>query len=272
MNNILTFDLEDWYHGNFIYDNNRTDYFDRVVEPTLKIINLLKETDNKATFFVLGCVADRYPQLIKKIHNEGHEIASHSYEHKLIYNLNRDEFAADIKKSVDILEKIIGEKICGYRAPYWSLHLKIDWAWNVLQENGLLYDSSLYPFKTYLYGDNKNPRFKYDLNNGSLVEIPPSTLEIGRIRIPFCGGFYFRVLPYWFVKWSINRINKHDKQPAIFYLHPYEIDVKKPRSSQGFKNNFILHANIKKAEKKLLKLLMDFKFVSIRDYYNLKLD
>ncbi|MFX0199075.1 MAG: polysaccharide deacetylase family protein [Candidatus Hodarchaeota archaeon] len=272
MNNILTFDLEDWYHGNFLdSDNNQADPVDRVIEPTLKIIKILKDTSNKATFFVLGSVADKYPELIKKIYQEGHEIASHSFEHKLIYNLGRDKFAADVKKSVNILENIIGEKIYGYRAPYWSLYLQTDWAWDVLQKNGLLYDSSLYPYKTYLYGDNSIPRFKYDLNNYSLFEIPPSILKVLEIRIPFCGGFYFRVLPYWFVKWGINRINKLDKQPAVFYLHPYEIDIEKPKSSHGFKNNFILHANIKKTEQKLLNLLMDFKFVSIKDYYNLKL-
>ncbi len=274
MNNILTFDVEDWYHGNFLdnnNNNNRAGTIDRVIEPTLKIINILKETSNKATFFVLGCVADKYPELIKEIYQEGHEIASHSYEHKLIYNLDRDEFATDIKKSVDILENIIGEKIYGYRAPYWSLYLQTDWAWDVLRKNGLLYDSSLYPFKTYLYGDNNIPRFKYYLSNSSLFEIPPSILEVLKIRIPFCGGFYFRVLPYWFVKWGINRINKYEKQPAVFYLHPYEIDAKKPKSSQGFRNNFILHVNIKKAEQKLSNLLRDFKFVSIREYYNFKL-
>ncbi len=271
MNNILTFDVEDWYHGNFLDNgNNQVDSVDRVIEPTLKIIKILKETSNKATFFVLGCVADKYPELIKKIYQEGHEIASHSYEHKLIYNLDRDKFAADIKKSVNILENITGEKIYGYRAPYWSLYLRTDWAWDVLDKNDILYDSSLYPYKTYLYGDNSIPRFRYELSNCSLFEIPPSTLEVSKIRIPFCGGFYFRVLPYWFVKWGINRINKLDKQPAVFYLHPYEIDVKKPKSSQGLRNNFILHANIKKAEQKLFNLLTDFKFVSIKDYYDLK--
>ncbi len=272
MDNILTFDIEDWYHGNFLEnDHKQTDPIDRVTEPTLRILNHLKETSNKATFFVLGCVADKYPDLIKHICQEGHEIASHSYKHKLIYNLNRDAFASDIKKSLDTLENIIGEKVYGYRAPYWSLYLKTDWAWDVLRKNGFLYDSSLYPYKTYLYGDKSIPRFKFDLFHCSLFEVPPSVLEVMKMRIPFCGGFYFRILPYWFVKWGIKRINKIDKQPAIFYLHPYEIDVKKPKSSQGFRNNFILHANIKKAEKKLLDLLRDFHFVSIKNYYNLTL-
>jgi polysaccharide deacetylase family protein (PEP-CTERM system associated) len=269
MNNILTFDLEDWYHGNFLDNNDQVHPVDRIVEPTLRIIDILRKTSNKATFFVLGCVADKHPELVKEVYREGHEIASHSYEHKFSYSRDRDRFATDVKESVDTLENIIGAKIYGYRAPYWSLYLETDWAWEVLRQNGLLYDSSLYPYRTYLYGDSTIPRFRFDLHNCSLFEIPPSILEISKVRIPFCGGFYFRILPYRFVKWGISRTNQLDKQPAVFYLHPYEIDVEKPRSSQGIRNNFILHANIKRAERKLWSLLMDFSFVSIRDYYNL---
>lgn len=270
MKNILTFDLEDWYHGNFL--DNGENNIDRLVEPTLKILKILKDTANRATFFVLGCVAEKYPDLIKKIHKQGHEIASHSFEHKLIYNRDRNEFARDIEKSVKVLENIIEDKIFGYRAPYWSLNFNTNWAWKILYQNGMTYDSSVYPYKTYLYGDSNAPRFKYNVNcdkNCSLLEIPPSTIEIWGKRIPFCGGFYFRILPYWFIKWGINRINNLDKQPAVFYLHPYEIDVNKPKSSKGFRNNFILHANIKKAEKKLWRLLKDFRFVSIKEFYYL---
>jgi polysaccharide deacetylase family protein (PEP-CTERM system associated) len=269
MNNILTFDIEDWYHGNFLDDSSHMDPVDRVVEPTLKITSMLRDTSNKATFFVLGCVADKHPGLIKEISREGHEIASHSYEHRLAYDLDPGVFAEDIKRSVGTLEDIVGEKIRGYRAPYWSLYRNTDWAWDVLEENGLLYDSSLYPYKTYLYGDNTIPRFRFDLAKSPLFEVPPSTLEISRMRIPFCGGFYFRVLPYWFVRWGIKRINRSEDEPAMFYLHPYEIDPAKPRSSQGLRNNFILHANVKRTEGKLVRLLTDFQFVSIRDYYGL---
>lgn len=270
MKNLMTFDLEDWYHGNFLDENifGKNDV-DRVVEPTLTILEMLQESGNSATFFVLGCVAEKHPELIKKIHQQGHEIASHSYEHNLIYKLNKNEFQKDVEKSVKILEGIIGDKIIGYRAPYWSINYEMEWVWESLKQNGIIYDSSIYPFKTYYYGDNNASRFKHNLSwneNNSLIEIPPSTLEIMNNRIPFCGGFYFRILPYWVVRWAINRINNLENYAAVFYLHPYEIDVNKPRSSKGFRNNFILHVNIKKAEKKLRKIMKDFKFVSIKDY------
>ena len=214
LRNLLTFDLEDWYHGNFIYnDTSNIDKVDRVVEPTLKILELLKNTGNYATFFVLGCVAEKYADLIKQIYNQGHEIASHSYNHNIVYNLKPEEFSQDLEKSIKILEKTINDKIIGYRAPYWSVNKDMDWAWPILKQNGIRYDSSIYPFKTYLYGDNDAPRFKYEISlqkANRLIEIPPTTLEVCKKRIPFCGGFYFRLLPYQLVKWGIKRVNKSD--------------------------------------------------------------
>ncbi len=270
--NLLTFDLEDWYHGNFLEEGEIAETQDRVVEPTEKILKILEATGNQATFFVLGCVAEKYPELIKKIHQNGHEIASHSYKHNIIYKLNREDFETDLKKSISILESIINDKVIGYRAPYWSIYQDMDWVWEVLSENGIVYDSSVYPFKTYLYGDNNVPRFKYYLNwsddGNRIVEIPPSVLAFGGRRIPFSGGFYFRLLPYRIVKWAIQRTNINDGRPVVFYLHPYEIDPKKQKNSKGFKNNFILHVNIKKAEAKLFRLLSDFKFVNVKDYLN----
>ena len=269
MQNLLTFDLEDWYHGNFVYDDSISiKKTDRIVEPTEKILRLLKSTNNKATFFVLGCAAAKFPHLIRKIYDEGHEIASHGFNHNLVYKLSGPSFAADVKRSIEILEKIIKNKIIGYRAPYWSLNRNMDWAFEILHENGILYDSSIYPFKTYLYGDSQAPRFRHEIRLGSsaVIELPPSTLSFFRQRLPFSGGFYFRLLPYKFTRWSISKINKKEKEPVVFYLHPYEMDINKPRSSKGFRNNFILEANVHKAEDKLKRLLRDFQFVSIRTY------
>lgn len=274
LSNILTFDLEDWYHGNFLNEDisEWDTYEDRVVEPTLKIISMLENTGNKATFFVLGYVAEKFPELVEQIHQKGHEIASHGYDHKLAYEKSKSEFEADVKRSIEMLEEITNEKVIGYRAPYWSLNEDMDWAWEVLYSCGIQYDSSIYPFKTYLYGSNHVPRFRYQINligGNAIIELPPSTIELFGKRIPFCGGFYFRILPYWFIKWGIQRINEREKQPVVFYLHPYEIDVNKPQSSKGFRNNFILHVNLKKAEYKLFNLLKDHKFTSIKEFYHL---
>lgn len=270
MVNILTFDLEDWYHGNFLENEEQIKNREsRVVEPTLRILELLKQTNSKATFFVLGSVAEEYPALIKKIHEQGHEIASHGYKHRLVYKLSPQEFSKDVDKSLKVLHSIINEKIIGYRAPYWSINPDMEWPIETLIENGMLYDSSIYPFKTYLYGDNEAPRFKYKVQtkkSRQFIELPPSVLEVLGKRIPFCGGFYFRLLPYWLIRRGFQQINKKEKQPAVFYLHPYEIDNKKTKNSKGFKNNFILHVNVKKAEKKLTKLLNDFQFISIKNY------
>ena len=270
MINLLTFDLEDWFHGNFIFDqDDNVEKDSRVVEPTLRILKILEDTGSQATFFVLGSVAEKYPDLIKKIHDQGHEIGSHGYHHKLVYQQSRKNFSADVGRCIGILQQITNDKIIGYRAPYRSIYSNRSWAFEVLRESGIEYDSSVYPFKTYLYGENKVPRFKYLINGKTkdeLLEIPPSVLEILYRRVPFCGGFYFRLFPYWFVKWGIKRINRIEHQPAVFYLHPYEIDIKKTKNSKGLKNNFILHVNVKKAEKKLKKLLTDFRFISIKAY------
>jgi len=270
MRNILTFDLEDWFHGNFIFDENEESYSEsRVLEPTTRLLTLLKNTKNRATFFVLGSVAEKYPTLIEKIAEDGHEIASHGYLHRLVYELSQAEFEEDVRRSVSVLRPLAGKEILGFRAPYWSIYPDMKWAFEVLLSMGFKYDSSVYPFKTYLYGSNDAQRFRYriELDNGrSITEIPPSVLKVQRKRIPFCGGFYFRLLPYRFVRWGINRVNRKENMPSVFYLHPYEIDAKKTKNSKGFKNNFILHVNVKRAEKKLTRLLNDFSFISMKEY------
>ena len=273
MKNVLTVDLEDWYHGNMLEDEETSflEYESKLIELTEKILFLLDKYENKATFFVLGECAENFPDLIVEIHKRGHEIASHGYEHKLIYNRSKDYFAEDLKKSITLLEDIIGEKVLGFRAPYWSVYKENAWVFDVLENNGIVYDSSLFPFRTYLYGDNSYSRFQNSITNSSNIkieEIPPSVLEFSGIRIPFCGGFYFRFLPYKFVKYGIKRINLMEGHPAVFYIHPYELDVKKPRTSKGWVNNFILDFNIKNTEKKFVKLLRDFTFTSIKSYFD----
>ncbi len=271
MQNIFTVDLEDWYHGNFIDDPSYTSivYEERLIDSTIKILSLLKKTNNLATFFVLGIDAEKFPELITRIANDGHEIASHCYEHKLVYNRTRESFDADLKKSKEIIESIIGDTIIGFRAPYWSVKEDIEWVWEVLLENGFKYDSSVFPFKTYLYGNSKAPRFKYQMNvNGNVLnEVPPTVLSLFNQRIPFLGGFYFRVTPFSLIKQGLTNINKKSQQPGVFYIHPWELDPDKPDNSTGLLNKFILNYNIGKTESKLSKLLHNFQFTSIKDFY-----
>jgi len=274
MKNILTFDIEDWYHPN-LADQELLATLpaeDRVEAPTLKIIDLLGQTNNKATFFVVGDIVEKFPHLVKKIVEQGHEVASHGYRHNLVYNYTKNQFETDLRSSLAALRAVTDEPILGYRAPSWSLGERTPWAWEALQKLGFVYDSSLYPFKTFLYGDNNASRFNYEIeinNSVSLMEHPPSVAQLFGKRIPFSGGFFFRVIPYPFIKLGIRQYNRAG-HPAIVYLHPWEIDVEQPRLDVDAKRRFILYANIKKTEKKLFKLLQDLEFVSIRDYYNLK--
>ena len=273
MINIMTFDIEEWYHSN-LTDLKALAKFkieDRVVDLTLRILDLLDETKNSATFFVLGDVAEKFPELALEIINRGHEVGSHGYRHNLVYNYTKAQFEEDIRRSVDVLGKAINRKILGYRAPSWSFNESTPWAWDVLNENGFQYDSSMYPFKTFLYGCNESPMFKYkkELQNGStLTELPPSVIDFWGKRLPFSGGFFFRVSPLWYVNWCIRRINKLGN-PAVIYLHPWEIDVEQPRVDVSAKDNFILYANLRKTEMKLRSLLKQHSFVSMKKYLSL---
>src|SRR3989339_2122985 len=211
MKNILTVDFEDWHHGNYrsLKSRNIDKTQSILVKTTRRLLNLFKIYNCRATFFVLGEIAEKYPQLIKDIHSQGHEIASHGYQHELVYQRTKNEFYADVKKSRQILENICGEKIYGYRAPSWSVdQVKTPWFKEILALEGFLYDSSIFPFSTYLYGNKKAPYFIYKLNKrNSLLEVPPTIYKFCQRRIPFSGGFYFRVAPYFLIKYFTKSIN-----------------------------------------------------------------
>jgi len=265
--NILTIDLEEWYHANYslIKNKNRKS---RIVQSTNILLQLLKKTKNKATFFVLGEVAEKNPNLIRKIARDGHEIASHGYNHDLVYMKSKEDFEKDLTKSIEIIETIIHKKVLGYRAPSWSVDKKrTPWFWDVLTCRGLKYSSSLFPFKTFLYGDNLAPRFPFKVNQ-KILEIPPSTLELFGKRVPFAGGFYFRLFPLCFIKWATNKINE-TKNPVVFYLHPREIDSKQYKLRLSLKDRFVHYYGIEKARKKFDNLLRIYKTISIRIFLGL---
>ncbi len=275
MQNILTIDLEEWFHANYhaeIFDNHRT-YEVRVIQNTHKLLELFAKYQAKATFFVLGCLAEQHPDLIRKLSLAGHEIASHGYSHELVYQQTPAEFREDVTKALNLIEAITQVKVLGYRAPSWSLTEQSLWAWEVLEDLGFKYDASVFPIKTYLYGLPASPRFSYhpEYNQQilSLLEIPSSTLRLLGKNWPFAGGFYFRVLPYTVIRYCLKSLNKR-QLPGIVYLHPREIDPAQPRLKLNTTENLIHYYGIKGCEQKLIRLLTEFEFTSIADYYQIR--
>ena len=272
MKNILTIDLEEWYHANYHDDvfNNKKTYQVRVVQNTHRLLALFAEYGAKATFFVLGHVAEEHPDLIRRISSAGHEIACHGYAHELVYQQTPEEFRVDVLKAKSLIEEITGLEVKGYRAPSWSVTEKSLWAWEVLEELGFAYDASVFPISTYLYGLPSSPRFAYhptykhqDLN---LLEVPSSTVQVLGKNIPFAGGFYFRALPYPLIAQGIKAVN-NEGQPALVYLHPREIDPGQPRLTLSLKESLIHYYGINGCEQKLIRILKKFEFTSIEEYF-----
>ncbi|MEW6457428.1 MAG: polysaccharide deacetylase family protein [Acidobacteriota bacterium] len=268
MINLLTFDIEEWFHANYdVVDLlGKFGEDERLKFNTQRFLSLCERHNARATFFILARTAEKYPDIVLMIKEKGHEIATHGYSHVLVYKQSPEEFEEDLKRSIDVLQGITGEKIVGYRAPSWSSYQNFDWFFRILERNEIIYDSSIFPMKTFLYGDRYAERFPYRINN--IIEIPATTLNLLGMRVPFSGGFYLRFFPYSFIKMGIKNLNKQN-QPAMIYLHPREIDDLTPKLDLPFKERFIHYVNLKTAEKKLDRLLESFKFSSIKDYLNI---
>ena len=258
--NALTVDLEDWYQGNeYILPSDAHRYENRIEIGTRKLLHLLAESGAQATFFILGHIAEKNSALIRSIADAGHEIATRGYSHQLIYRQKPSEFEAELRRAKQACEDIVGHPIIGHRASNWSITRSSLWALDILRNYGFLYDSSIFPARTYLYGIPDAPRFAHHLENG-LLEIPPSTLKWGGRRIPFSGGFFLRVFPLRFLRWAIRQINA-EGHPAVIYVHPWELDVGQPRSLDiPLKNRFIHYAGLRSTEGKLRSLLSLYSF------------
>ena len=269
--NVLTFDIEDWYHSTFLdIPQNMWESCESNIEHQLNtVLHLLKKTENKATFFTVALLARKHPETIRRIDTEGHELALHSYSHRMITEQNKEEFETDIRSSIDIFSSISDQKVVGFRAPCWSVNDKNrTFVVSTLKKYGFLYDSSIFPFKTYQYGNSKAPTYPNILSagNGSRInEIPPSVIEYFNIRIPFSGGFYFRMLPYAFIKRGIRGFNRKG-YPAVTYFHLHDVDTEYPRLIKGLKERFIVYANQKKCKEKFEKMLHDFRFGRVDEY------
>jgi polysaccharide deacetylase family protein (PEP-CTERM system associated) len=215
----------------------------------------------KATFFVVGWIAERYPEIVLEIDEQGHEIGCHSYWHRKIYDLSPQEFMKDTSLAKDILEKIIKKPVNGFRAPSYSVTKKSLWALGILGELGFTYDSSIFPVYHDNYGIPDAPRFKYRLHEQDMMEFPISTLSLPGINLPVAGGGYFRLLPYCLTRMALRRINHKEQQPFIFYLHPWEVDPKQPRvNGAGAKSRFRHYLNLDKTLGRFDRLLNDFHF------------
>jgi len=269
MVNAMTVDVEDWFQVSVL--RQAIDYKDwhaqesRIVPNVNRILALFEEHNIKATFFVLGWIAEKYPDLVVSIRKHGHEIGSHGYAHQIIYEHPRKEFVEDLDKSIAILEGISGEKIIYYRAPSFSITRKTMWALEDLADRGIQYDSSIFPIKHDIGGMPHMPRdpFYLILQNGQrLNEFPLSTLKLWGENLPVSGGGYLRLLPYWFIKTGIARNNK-DGIPVILYFHPWELDPKQPRVELKWPSRFRHYTNLEFMEERVKGLLTDFKFTSI---------
>jgi len=272
MNNIFSVDTEDWFHANYdgTFFTDELKLKSTVEQNVDTFLHCFEESDCKATFFVLGSVAEDYPDMIRKIAASGHEIASHGYGHGLVYKQTPEEFKEDIHKSKSILEDIIGKPVLGYRAPSWSITNESLWALDILVDEGFKYDSSIFPTKNFLYGIPDAPRFFYKPTvNGKILdilEIPPSTMRFASRNIPFSGGFYFRAMPFYFIDKFTSIINKSGNQ-VLFYLHPREIDPSQPRLKLSKRDELIHYFGIDGCLNKLLKVITKYKTTSIADSF-----
>ncbi|MET0069921.1 MAG: XrtA system polysaccharide deacetylase [Candidatus Thiodiazotropha sp.] len=270
--NAITVDVEDYFQvsafARNIEKDNWCDYESRVERNTHKLLEIFAQYNTKGTFFVLGWIAERFPNLINDIEQAGHEIASHGYSHDLVYNQTIDKFREETRRTKEILESIIDKPIYGYRAASYSIVQKSIWALDILTELGFTYDSSIFPIVHDRYGipGAKTEPHVYKTEAGNtIIEFPISTVGLGKTRLPISGGGYFRLLPYWVTRSGLNKINNKENKPFIFYMHPWEIDTGQPRIKSNMLSEFRHYNNISKFDQRLKKLLQDFNFSTVSD-------
>jgi polysaccharide deacetylase family protein (PEP-CTERM system associated) len=260
--NAMTIDVEDYFQVSafapYIARGDWDSRECRVERNVDRILGLLSEQGTQATFFTLGWVAERYPQLVRRIVEGGHEIASHGYGHERASDLSPEAFRADVGRAKALLEDLSGREVLGYRAPSFSIGERNLWAFDVLRDCGYRYSSSVYPIRHDHYGMPDSPRFAYPVREG-LLEVPVTTLRLRGRNLPSSGGGYFRLLPYALSRWLIEQVNRNDQQSAVFYFHPWEIDPGQPRiAGIDAKTRFRHYVNIGRTEARIAQLLRDF--------------
>jgi polysaccharide deacetylase family protein (PEP-CTERM system associated) len=269
---LLSVDVEDYYHVEAFADcvplTSWPAFPARVTANTNRVLQLLGEYKCRATFFILGWVAERNPGLIREIFDAGHEVACHSYNHRRVTSLTPKEFRADLRRARIAIEDAIGSEVVGYRAPTFSITRQTLWALEVLSEEGFLYDSSIFPIRHDLYGFPESPRSPYRLqfrSNRTIFEIPMSTFRLGGINWPTGGGGYLRHLPMQYTRWAIRRIRK-ERKPLVMYFHPWELDPDQPRIAGGWKSRLRHYTGLRKMESRLREVFSERNFVPLREF------
>ena len=264
--NAMTIDVEDYFHVSAFASHIAREDWDRIpcrIERNVDaILAMLDEHKAHATYFMLGWVAERYPGLVRRIVEQGHELASHGYAHQRATEQSRQVFLEDVTRSKALLEGIGGVLVQGYRAPSFSIGESNLWALECLREAGYRYSSSVYPIRHDHYGMPGAPRFAFYPEGGrGLLELPVTTVRLFNSNLPAGGGGYFRMLPYGVSRWCLKRVNTVDRQPCVFYFHPWEIDPGQPRQSGiSLKTRFRHYVNLSSMERRLRSLLRDFQW------------
>jgi polysaccharide deacetylase family protein (PEP-CTERM system associated) len=263
--NALTVDVEEYFQVAAFENTIERSGWDaaesRVEYNTGRVLDLFAAKGFKATFFVLGWIAERHPALVRRIVAGGHELASHGYDHTRVHQFTPEQFRADVTRTKAMLEDIGGVVIRGYRAPSYSINGRNLWALDVLHETGHVYSSSIYPIRHDLYGMPEAPRFPFRFKPDGILEIPVTTVHMGGRNYPCGGGGYFRLLPYPLFRWALARVNATDRQPGLFYFHPWEVDPGQPRvQGAPLKSRFRHYLNLDSMHARLEQLLTDFQW------------
>jgi len=270
--NAMTVDVEDYFQVSAFephIDKAKWNSWPvRVEDNTLRILDLFDSHQVRGTFFVLGWIAERYPDLIRKIDVSGHEVASHGWEHIRVSAQTPAEFRADVDRTRKLLQDLSGQPVLGYRAASYSIGADQEWAWEQLAQAGHRYSSSIVPIRHDLYGIPDAPRFPFKTNYGDLLEIPITTVPMAGRNINCGGGGWFRLFPYSFSRWALSRVNRVDREAGIFYFHPWEIDPQQPRpNGLGFRTRFRHYLNLDRTFERLQRLLTDFDWGRMDDIF-----
>lgn len=265
MINAMTVDVEDYFQVSAFEPYLSREHWPsqacRVEANTDRILELFDTHQVRGTFFTLGWIAERYPELVRRIVQNGHELASHGWEHIRVSVQTPQEFREDVTRTRKLLEDISGQSVKGYRAASYSLGANESWAWNELAEAGYRYSSSIVPIRHDHYGIPDAPRFAFQAINGKLLEVPITTVALAGRNLNCGGGGWFRLFPYAFSRWALNRVNQREGQPGIFYFHPWEIDPEQPRpEGLGIKTRFRHYLNLHRTYGRLERLLTDFRW------------
>ena len=261
----MSVDVEDWFKVSAFEGSIARSSWDsldcRVERNVERILGLFEDARIKATFFTLGWIAERYPQVVRSIVGAGHELASHGYSHVRATEQSEREFREDVTRTKAMLEDLSGVVVNGYRATSYSINRRNLWALDELQRAGYRYSSSIYPIRHDLYGMPEAPRFAFRTRPGAILEIPITTIDLGPKRIPCGGGGFFRLFPYAWSRWALRRVNREERQPGVFYFHPWEIDPQQPRVSHAPLRSRVRHyLALERMEPRLKQLLRDFRW------------